>query len=51
MTVFESKIKELAAQGELKIEELSEEDIDYFYRAKGLLVDIYASLFYESRDE
>ena len=45
------KIKELAAQGDLKIEELSEADRDYFYRAKGLLVDIYGSIFYNPQDE
>ena len=45
------KIKELAAQNVLNIEELSEADKDYFYRAKGLLTDIYGSIFYNPQDE
>lgn len=45
------KIKELAAQGELKIEELSDDEKDYFFRAKGLLVDIYGSFFNDSQNE
>lgn len=45
------KIKKLAAQNVLNIEELSEADRDYFYRAKGLLTDIYGSIFYNPQDE
>lgn len=45
------KIKKLAAQGELKIEELSDDEKDYFFRAKGLLTDIYGSIFYNPQDE